>query len=284
MERCEWRASLAEDERGLAIQFVHFGLQIRTAGCRRHERGNPPDAMQRLLKVANSCDAPAFCTAVRDHHRVLRQHCNERVEVARGRGLSECCEQALVGFRGSGKQPFFLRYVLPRTLEELSTRWFIFADQLGNVFVIEVEDVSEQQHCAFGGSETLKDHEKRHRDLFEHLDVTDTSRIEIKWFRQSVTSILFTACLRRIEFVEAQPRYDRHQVRARGVHLLVPAVPTQPRLLDHILRAPKIAKHAVSVCYEERAMRFKDFEIGGGRACHQNDFTTMRTVIARTSA
>jgi hypothetical protein len=283
-ERCERRASVIEHERRLAIELVYFGLEVRAAGRRRHERGNSPGAMQWLLKIANSCDAPALCTSVGNHYGIRRQHGNERVEVARGRGLCERCEQALMGFWGSGKQTFFLRDILSRALKELSTRRLIPANQLGNVFVIKVKDVPEQQHRAFGGRETLKHHEKRHGDLIEYLDVTDTSRVEIKWLWQSVTSIFFTACLCRIEFVDAQPRDDRHQIRARGVHFLAPSVPAQPRLLHYVFGASEVAKHAVGMRHKERSMRFKHCEIVRGRACHQDGFMTMRTVIARTSA
>jgi DNA-binding transcriptional regulator YhcF (GntR family) len=195
-ERREWRASFVEDKRGLAIELVHFGFQVRAAGCRRHERGNPPCPMQRLLKIANSSGAPAFRASIRDHHGILRQHGNERVNVARGRGLCERCEQALMSFRGSGKQTLVLRDVLSRAFKKLSTRGLILANQRGNVFVIEIENVPEQQYRAFSRSQTLKHHEKRHRDVIEHLDATDTSCIKIKWLRQSVTSILFTACPR----------------------------------------------------------------------------------------
>jgi len=150
-KRREWRPSFVEDQRGLAIELVDFGFEVRAAGCRRHERGNPPCAMQRLLKIANSAGAPAFRTSIRDHYGILRQHGSERVNVTCGRGLRECCEQALVGFRGSGKQSFVLRDVLSRALKELSTRGLILADERGNIFVIEVENVPEQQHRAFGG-------------------------------------------------------------------------------------------------------------------------------------
>ena len=90
-------------------------------------------ALKRLLKYANSSDAPALWTSVRDHHGIFCQHGNERVEVACGRGLCEGCEQALVGFRGSGKRALFLCDVFSRTFEELAVRGLLLADQLRNV-------------------------------------------------------------------------------------------------------------------------------------------------------
>jgi hypothetical protein len=54
-------------------------------------------------------------------------------EVACGSGMCEGCEQALVGFRGSGKRALFLRDVFSRTFEELAVRGLLLADQLRNV-------------------------------------------------------------------------------------------------------------------------------------------------------
>ncbi len=61
-ERCEWRATLTEDERRLAIELVYFGFQVCTESRSRHDAAifrAPCSAAE----VCNSCDAPAFCTS-----------------------------------------------------------------------------------------------------------------------------------------------------------------------------------------------------------------------------
>src|SRR5262245_36156207 len=88
-ERCEWLVLVVEDERRLAIELVYFELQGRAAGRRRDKGGDLSGALERRLKVANGPATPAFGPAVRDHHRVVRQHGDERVKIPRGCGLRE---------------------------------------------------------------------------------------------------------------------------------------------------------------------------------------------------
>src|SRR5215510_3874868 len=161
-ERCEWRLLVVEDDRRLAIELVYFSLQVRAAGCRRNERGYLPSALERRLKVANAADTPASGPAIRDHHRVVRQHRDERVKVPCSCGLCERREQAPVRFRRGGEQALLLRHVLSRSLEELPAGRLAFTDQRRDLVVFEIEYVAEQQYRALGRRQALEHNQERH--------------------------------------------------------------------------------------------------------------------------
>jgi len=98
-QRREWRVLVIENQRRLAIELVHFGLEVHAAGGRRDERGDSRGAGERRLQIANARGTPAFSAAVGDHHGVFGQHRDERLDVPVGCGAGEGGEEATVFLR-----------------------------------------------------------------------------------------------------------------------------------------------------------------------------------------
>jgi hypothetical protein len=191
--------------------------------------------------------------------------------------MHERTEQAAVCLLRRGEKAFLGRHVLARALQELAAGGFAFADERRDLVVGEIEDVVQQQHRALGGRETLQHDEERHRHLIERLQTTQTPFVEIDGLGQTIASTLLATALRRVELVEAEPCHDGHQVGPRRIHLLTPALPPQPRFLHHVLCPPDVAEQTIGERNEERAVRFEDGEVFGGRTSHQSGSTRIGT-------
>ena len=94
-------------------------------------------------------------------------------------------------------------HVLPRAREELAAGCIGLSQELGNLGVAEIEHVVQQEHRPFRGSEPLEHDEKRHRDLVEHLDASDSPLVESDRLGQSIRPALFAARSGRSELIEA---------------------------------------------------------------------------------
>lgn len=65
-ECCEWSLVIIEDKGRLAIELVYLRLQVRAAGRRRDECGDPCSTLEGGLKVANTGDTPTFGATISD--------------------------------------------------------------------------------------------------------------------------------------------------------------------------------------------------------------------------
>jgi hypothetical protein len=168
-----------------------------------------------------------------------------------------------------GEQALLGGNVLARTPQELAAGGFTLADERRDLVVGKIEDVVEQQHRPLGGCQALQHDEECHRYLIERLQAAYSSFVEVDGLGQTIASALLVTSLRRVELVQAEPGHDRHQVGPRGVRILTPTLPAQPRFLHHVLGSAEVAEHAVRQSNEEGAVRFEDGEVLGVRASHQ---------------
>ena len=64
-ERCEWSLLVIEDKRRLAIELVYLRLQVRAAGRRRDECGDPGSTLSSVFLFLLRCRSTSAPTTIR---------------------------------------------------------------------------------------------------------------------------------------------------------------------------------------------------------------------------
>src|SRR5712691_3190979 len=275
----EWALVPVEDQRRLPVELPLFDIEHRATRRRHHERGDALRALQRPTKVAQAPEDTALGPAVRDQDGIRREQIHQAGDVACGRCADEGVQQLLVLLPRCADQPPPGRDLVTRALEELPARGRAARDERRDLLVAEVEHVVEQKRGALGGSEPLQHHENGHGELLPLLQTGHASFIEVDRLGQTIAAALLAPRPRRGELVQTQACHDRHQERLRRVDLDITLVPAQPRLLDHVLRAPHVSQHAVGERQHRGPVGLEDREIlRRPLTRHQGGLASMRIV------
>ena len=225
--------------------------------------GDARSTDHRLADPAEATEARRVRSGIDDEHGVLGEQGGERGCVTGRDGVDEGEEKtALLVVRGLERAPFG-GDVVARALEDLPTCAVALAEEGGDLEVVHVEDVVQEEDGALGGGEPLQEHEERHRDLVERLEACETAVVEIDRLGEAVAAVLFATCARRAEVIETEARHGGEQESLGRVDLDVGAVPAEPCILDDVFGAGEIAEHAIGEREERGAVGLEDVGVGG---------------------
>jgi len=122
----------------------------------------------------------------------------------------------LLGFGGSWEAWPVVAQVFLRPAEPLPAGYFTFAQKGGNLRVIVLEDLAQQEDGSFDRLELLQQEQERQRDrlilINAPLDVREFRSLRRDdRFWQPGTQVLFPLATRELELIQAQVADDRGQ-------------------------------------------------------------------------
>jgi hypothetical protein len=155
------------------------------------------------------------------------------------------------------KRGAILADVLSRAPEQLPAVRFAQPEHPGDLRVRVVEDFAEQEHGALDRRQALEEQQHRHRYRF--IDLRNSRHIASwfgdDWLRQPLADVGFALDARGLQMIDAQAADDRDEERLRRPHLgLGRALPSDERVLEHVLRVGDAAEHAVRNRKQQAAM------------------------------
>jgi hypothetical protein len=145
---------------------------------------------------------------------------------------------------------------------QLAARRLGALEHLGDLGVVHVEHVVQQERGALEWGQPLEGHQQRVRQVLgERVRLGGIGALDDR-LGQPGADVVLAPRARRLHPVEAQPRGGAREERpGLGHGGAVGGVPAQERVLCHVLRLGDRAEHAIGQPDEEPAMRL---EAGGG--------------------
>ncbi|MDH6192755.1 hypothetical protein M2168_005787 [Streptomyces sp. CZ24] len=184
--------------------------------------------------------------AVAEHDHVRRQDVDEPLEVTGQRRPAERLQRPPgLGRRGGGARAP-RRDVRPGPVGDLADRGLALADRLGDLRVLDREDLAQHEDRALGRRQRLQHQQHRHREAVGQLHVLGHVGCGEQGFGQPGADVGLLAAAERPQPGQRLPGGDPHQVRAPFADLgEVDARPAQPGLLEHVLRVGRRAEQLV---------------------------------------
>ena len=207
-----------------------------------------------------------LAAAIGDELRVGVQHRHQLLQVAGDAGVAEAPHDLLRFTTRHGEARTRIAQPAARAGEDLPRVRFALADAPRDLVEVELEHLAQQEDGALGRRELLQQDEECRRQRRRELGGF------LIWlcqrFGQPRTWILHASPLGAAQMVDAQPRDDGREIRARGadVGVLVLTRP-EPRVLEDILGFAGAAEHPVRNREQQRSMRLERCSVPLSR-CH----------------
>ena len=214
---------------------------------RRHELGEalgerPRDPIRTMNRVRHG---GRFAAAIGMKDNIIGEQGEQLAHVSRAGRAAEPLEQVVVLLRRCLESRTNRADMLAGPPQNLPAVGLAEPERPGNVGVVVLEDLSQQEHRALDRRESLEHHQERHRQRF--VGPQDAKRIAARIGRQRLgqpfANVLLPLRARRLEMVDAQPR---HVVSACGVYATSVRMPTtlrssaRPRQHPHRSQRPHL--------------------------------------------
>ena len=124
-----------------------------------------------------SSRAADLAAAVRPQPHVVGEQVREPAHVAVVGSLHEARDDAPMFGRRWLKAPLPARQLFLRTAEDLATRGFVPFDNFGDLPVLVVEDLAQQEHRPRERRQLLQEHQKCHRDRLFLLEFVGSTLV-----------------------------------------------------------------------------------------------------------
>ena len=194
------------------------------------------------------------------------QHRHQLLDVAGDAGVPEAPHDLLRFTTRHGEARTRIAQPAARAREDLPRVRLALADAPRDLVEVELEHLAQQEDRALGRRQLLQQHEECRRQGRRQLGgflIRFCQRFGQPW-----TWILHASPLGAAQMVDAQPRDDGREIRARGadVGVLVLTRP-EPRVLHDILGFAGAAEHPVRNREQQRSMRLERCLVPVSR-CH----------------
>ncbi len=156
------------------------------------------------------------------------------------------------------------------TQEELPRVRLALPDDLRDLCVVVLEDLTEQEHRSLHRLQALEEYQERHRQRVGHLRLLRhvVLRSGHERLGEPRADVGLTPGLRAAEVVDRESRHRGRQVALRGVDLgalLGRAAPPEERVLHHVLGLRDAPEHPIRD-REQQGPQVDEFLIGSNHA------------------